>query len=174
MRLAALSLLIGLAASPAWSDEPPCRARQGGDALDFWIGEWSVASEDGKTFYGDNSITSVLGGCVILEDWREPSGDDGKSFFTFDARTGVWDQVWATADTSRAGGLKRKTLVSQAKGAAQFQGAMKRNDGTPYLDRTTLTLLRDGRVRQLIEISTDNGATWRAVFDGYYSRRPAN
>jgi hypothetical protein len=43
--------------------------------------------------------------------------------------------------------------------------------GEIYLDRTTLTPLEDGRVRQLIEISTDGGHSWRSIFDGYYSRR---
>jgi hypothetical protein len=42
------------------------------------------------------------------------------------------------------------------------------------LDRTTLTPLSDGRVRQVIEISRDHGTTWQTGFDAYYTHpKPA-
>ena len=41
-----------------------------------------------------------------------------------------------------------------------------------YLDRTTLSDLENGRVRQVIEVSMDEGANWKTVFDAEY--RPAN
>lgn len=53
----------------------------------------------------------------------------------------------------------------------RFQGEIALPDGTSYLDRTTLTLLETGDVRQLIEVSTDSGNHWRAVFDAIYRRR---
>jgi hypothetical protein len=40
-------------------------------------------------------------------------------------------------------------------------------------DRTTLTPLPDGRVRQLIETSNDDGRSWETRFEGFYRRRPA-
>ena len=36
----------------------------------------------------------------------------------------------------------------------------------------TLTPLPDGTVRQVIERSTDDGATWQSSFDAVYRRRP--
>jgi hypothetical protein len=36
------------------------------------------------------------------------------------------------------------------------------------LDRTTLTPLGNGRVRQVIETSRDGGKTWRVGFDAVY------
>jgi hypothetical protein len=41
------------------------------------------------------------------------------------------------------------------------------------LDRTTLTRESDGRVRQMIEISRDEGIAWEAVFNGTYVRKDA-
>jgi hypothetical protein len=38
------------------------------------------------------------------------------------------------------------------------------------LDRTTLTPLADGRVRQVIERSSDGGTTWTTGFDAMYVR----
>lgn len=38
------------------------------------------------------------------------------------------------------------------------------------LNRTALTRIEAGIVRQLIEFSRDNGATWRTTFDAVYRR----
>jgi hypothetical protein len=54
----------------------------------------------------------------------------------------------------------------------RFQGLVRRPDGTLVLDRTTLTPLPDGRVRQKIEQSADEGKTWRA-WEGLYARAQA-
>jgi hypothetical protein len=43
-------------------------------------------------------------------------------------------------------------------------------EGTTVLDRTTLTPLGGGEVRQHIEVSSDRGATWRSSFDAVYRR----
>jgi len=124
-----------------------------------------------KTFYGENRIEPALDGCAIFEHWTGASGGKGKSLFFFDARVDRWEQIWVTSDTARAGGLKRKRLVDFDGAGVRFQGELKSEDGAPYFDRTTLSPLDDGRVRQLIEISTDNGATWKATFDGYYRKQ---
>lgn len=74
-------------------------------------------------------------------------------------------------DASRPGGLKRKTLIASGKSGVVFQGEVISDSAAPDLDRTTLTPLDGGRVRQLIEISTDAGSTRRPAFDGYCARR---
>ncbi len=50
----------------------------------------------------------------------------------------------------------------------RFQGRVYAEDDKSYLDRTTLTVLGGGRVRQIIEVSMDEGTSWRAVFDAEY------
>ena len=55
-------------------------------------------------------------------------------------------------------------------GGVRFQGEIPLEDNRSYLDRTTLTPLPDGRVRQVIEWSTDGGETWNIAFDAYYIR----
>ena len=83
-------------------------------------------------------------------------------------RRHVWEQVWVTQDTSRAGGLKHKTMTGILyANAVRFQGAITTPKGI-VLDRTTLTPWRDGRVRQAIEWSKDSGKTWKTVFDAFY------
>lgn len=56
-------------------------------------------------------------------------------------------------------------------GGVRFQGELRHPDGHIVLDRTTLTPLDGGEVRQLIEVSSDGGSSWRRAFDARY--RPA-
>lgn len=131
--------------------------------LDFWIGRWSVRTQDGE-HAGVDVVERALGGYGILEHWRGAGGDEGESLFFFDAHTGNWRQVWATA-----GHHKEKTLELAEPGRVRFAGTAH-VDGRTFPDRTTLTALPDGAVAQLIEHSLDGGATWRASFDAIYER----
>jgi hypothetical protein len=72
----------------------------------------------------------------------------------------------------RVGGLKEKHLIASLPGGGvRFQGELRHPDGRIVLDRTTLTPLAGGQVRQLIEVSSDGGSSWRPSFDARY--RPA-
>ncbi|HVS64755.1 MAG TPA: hypothetical protein VMT85_14765 [Thermoanaerobaculia bacterium] len=63
-----------------------------------------------------------------------------------------------TENATAPGGLKEKREVSApAEGSVRFQGEIRLPDGSTYLDRTTLTPLADGEVRQHIEVSGEPG-----------------
>ena len=133
--------------------------------LDFWLGSWEVLSP-ARERLGENDITAVLGGAALIERWRDVDGGEGMSLF-YCVAGGVWKQVWVT---DRAA-YKEKALVGRpAAGGVIFQGVVQGRSGH-YLDRTTLTPLPGGEVRQLIETSTDGGATWALGFDALYVRR---
>ena len=149
----------------------PCRQSERSRALDFWVGHWRVELANGD-LAGTNRITRILGGCAIEEDWESSQSLQGRSLFAYDARADEWTQTWVTGDTSVPWGLKRKTLIDFGDGRATFQGTSEGPQGS-YLDRTTLTLQADGSVRQVIEISTDQGGTWRSTFDAMYRRIPS-
>jgi len=136
--------------------------------LDFWLGSWDVLSPTSERL-GVNDITAVLGGAAVIERWRDPAGGEGMSLFYYVAG-GLWKQVWVTDDATH----KEKMLVGWTPdGSVVFQGAVPRRGGGTYLDRTTLTRLPGGEVRQVIETSTDGGGTWTVGFDGRYVRRRA-
>lgn len=152
---------------PAPSTPPstsPCSA-PAARRLDFWIGRWEVKNPGGG-LEGHNQIETILGGCAILEHWTEADGSEGKSLFYFDALGARWKQVWVTD----AGQFKEKAEVTGPTDGVRFQGEIPLRDGRRLQDRTTLTPLPDGRVRQVIEQSADGGATWRA-WEGLYTRR---
>jgi hypothetical protein len=164
-----IGLMVLVPAAAAASE--PCRDAPNGKALDFWIGDWTVTAVADGAFQGTSRIESVLGGCAVIENWHEDGGE-GKSLFAFDARSGLWNQTWVTEDTSRPGGLKTKALIAAGPGGdVRFQGTIFVAPGVTVLDRTTLTPLKDGRVRQTIEISRDGGTTWKANFDAYYTHK---
>ncbi len=136
--------------------------------LDFWLGDWNVTNVKTGAKEGTNHIEKILRGCAVVENWTEADGSgEGKSLFYYNTVTGAWKQVWVTD----AGYAKEKQLLPAAlpDGAVRFQGEVATRSGGTVLDRTTLTPLPDGRVRQVIEISRDHGATWQPNFDAYYA-----
>lgn len=65
--------------------------------LDFWVGEWTVAwtDADGKRHEGTNTISRILDGKVLHEQFSAPPMDfRGESFSVYDARAGQWKQTW--------------------------------------------------------------------------------
>ena len=156
--VACVAAVAALGAQP-----PPPAARQ---ELDFWLGDWEVFV-DGK-FDGTNRIERVLGGAALIENWHDADGHEGKSWFYFYPPENRWKQVWVTD----AGGVKEKALTGRLpNGAVQFRGEVQLRDGRNILDRTTLTPLADGTVRQVIELSADGGANWKKGYDAIYRRK---
>ena len=140
-----------------------CRAAEY-RALDFWVGEWEVRGPD-RRLLGSNEIEPILGGCALRESWTNRRGQRGESVFFFDRDRRRWKQVWVTS----AGATVEKVQIDGPPASVRFQGSVAQGEGTA-LDRTTLSALPDGRVRQRIERSTDGGATWKP-WEGLYTRR---
>jgi len=134
------------------------------NALDFWLGAWTVRDRLTGERAGENVVDRVLDGYAILEHWRSAGGIDGKSLFFWDRSVETWRQVWVSR-----GDVKEKSLVDAAPGRARFEG-VAHVDGRTIPDRTTLTALDDGSVAQLIEHSLDRGGTWTPSFDAIYVR----
>jgi len=137
--------------------------------LDFWLGDWTVVA-DGKTV-GTNRIEKTLGGCAVVERWKASDGGEGQSLFYHPPGSSTWKQVWLTPQATSIGGAKEKLLVARLPGGAlRFEGELPLPGGHTLFDRTTLTPLDGGRVRQLIETSRDRGATWKPSFDAVYRK----
>jgi hypothetical protein len=152
-----------LAAEPAGCGDDPKLA-----LLDFWLGEWTVTHE--ATTLGSNRIERTLDGCAILEHWTSARGGRGLSLFYVGPAGEALKQVWITTDARGPGGTKEKSLLTRAAdGTLVFQGLWWHEDGREILDRTRLTPLPDGRVRQVIEVSADAGSHWTTTFDAIYT-----
>ncbi len=140
--------------------------------LDGWISRsesgWSTSATSASA---RAASSGVLDGCAIIEHWQDARGGTGKSLFYPAPPDGTWHQVWVTNRATTPGGVKEKRLIARyPNGAVRFQGEVVTLEGL-VLDRTTLTPLPEGAVRQLIETSRDGGATWIVGFDAAYRRR---
>lgn len=137
--------------------------------LDFWVGRWDVFV--GKQEVGRDHVAKLLDDCAITEDWTGLNGQLGNSLFYYMPATKTWKQVWVTNRALAPGGVKEKTLTARLPdGSVVFQGEIAQRNGGVYLDRTTLTPLKNGDVHQVIAMSTDGGLTWETTFDGLYVR----
>jgi hypothetical protein len=167
----AVAALLNAASVIAQDQPPACADDEHYAVLDFWVGEWEVRTAEGQ-LQGTNRIEKVLNGCAVMEHWTGAGGGAGKSWFYYNNRTGEWRQIWMTSQATAFGGTKEKRLIAIfADGGTRFQGEIPLRDGGVVLDRTTLTPLDDGRVRQVIEISRDGGSTWSTTFDAFYVRK---
>lgn len=169
LRLAATILLTAHAAAQAQAPAASCGSLPAFARLDFWVGEWDVFVGTQKV--GENSIVKVEGGCAITEAWTAEGGGTGRSLFYVGPEDLRWRQVWVTAGALAPGGVKEKREVDFKGAGIRFQGTVADTARRTWLDRTTLSPNADGSVRQHIEISTDNGTTWRTTFDAVYRKR---
>lgn len=129
--------------------------------FDFWVGDWVVHDAAGK-LAGTNTITPMLNGCVLHEQWAGAGGSVGESFNIYDQRTGMWHQTWVDA-----GGLLLVLDGGMEDGSMVLRGELKGRDGAMQQQRITWTPNEDGSVRQLWENSVD-GESWNTAFDGIY------
>src|SRR4051812_17076259 len=87
LRKIACTLLVASGSAMAACDAPESRQ------FDFWLGEWTVTTPDGK-LAGTNRITREYGGCVLHEHYTTPRDYAGESLNTWDADRKVWHQTW--------------------------------------------------------------------------------
>lgn len=148
----------------AQNDERPSCSGPEYRQFDFWAGNWEVRTPDGN-LAGTNTITSMLNGCVLHEQWAGTGGLVGESFNIYNRRTGTWHQTWVDA-----GGLLLQLDGGLENGSMVLRGELKGRDGVMRQQRITWTPQDDGSVRQHWENSTD-GKSWATLFDGTYRRR---
>jgi len=169
-----LLLLLALpfaltAGEPGTSDTSggPCDAPEY-HQFDFWIGDWDVTA--GEQAAGTNSIRPLHGGCVLQENWRSagPDGVTGSSFNIYDRHTGKWHQTWVDS-----GGTLLQLDGGLVEGAMVLSGSRPAPAGGTALHRISWTPYPDGSVRQLWEVSQDQGTSWNVLFDGLYSKAEA-
>jgi hypothetical protein len=167
-------LVIAVLMMARWSaaapPPAPCDSDPAFHRLDFWIGDWDVVEPATGERLGTSVLKKILRGCAISVDWHEADGSgEIQETFLYEKARKSWLQVWI----SDAGSTKqRRSIDDGTEGSVRFLGEVLQLDGASHLDRSTVTPLKNGRVRQVIEISRDGGSTWRRAFEGEYRPRP--
>jgi hypothetical protein len=143
----------------------PCAHMDGFGDFDFWLGSWDVHVANG-TLVGTNTIEREERGCVLIERWKNSSGGTGMSVNYLDKATDEWVQVW-----NAEGGSQINIRGGLTADGMRMEGQLHTiGNGTTVPFRALWTPLPDGRVRQFFEQSNDDGETWVAWFEGFYSR----
>jgi len=135
----------------------------GDDALDFWLGDWSVSWAEGA---GTNSIRRILDGKVIEEafECRDADGSVllGRSVSVRDRADGTWRQTWVDSSGAYLDlvGVESEGRISFGRTTAE--GTRQR---MVWLDVTADTL------RWEWQRSEDGGGTWTVVWPLDYRRQ---
>jgi hypothetical protein len=145
----------------------PCRSDPMAREFDFWIGEWAVFTDGRRA--GTNRVELILEDCVLLENWTNAGGRQGRSFNWVDRSTyrePRWRQLWVddsgnTLDYAE-GGLR--------DGAMRFAGRTVTEEGDTVLQTMRFVPVHADTVRQIMEQSGDGGASWQITWDGLYVR----
>ncbi len=172
MKRALPCFLFVLFTYTTWSQKQPpvspCSSNPVYRQFDFWIGEWEAFGTNGVK-RGDSKVEKILDSCVILENWTATQVNyKGKSYNTFNAITGKWQQYWV----DNAGGVTEYFDGHFENGRMTVQTAnVKQPDGTFKIARMIFTKLGEDKVRQLGESSVDEGKTWQVNFDLEYRRK---
>lgn len=167
-----LLLLSVIAFSKLQAQTSPCAGNPVYRQLDFWIGDWEAFATNGNKA-GDSKISLILDSCIILEEWTSVQPKRGirfagKSFNTYNASSGQWQQTWVDnvggATEYLTGKFENNTMSFLSK---PFQ----LSKDTMAIRKLRFFNLGKDKVRQLGEISKDNGNTWVVEYDLEYRRR---
>lgn len=146
----------------------PCEKDPIYNQFDYWVGEWEVYDTKGN-IAGNSKISKILDNCVVLEEWKSVTAPQGltftgKSFNSYNATTKQWQQNWV----DNTGGSNEYLTGYFEKDAMHFKSRPFSNNGKTSIRTITFFKLADGKVRQLGEISNDDGKTWTTEYDLEY------
>jgi tetratricopeptide (TPR) repeat protein len=143
----------------------PCLSDPLHSTFDFWVGEWDVYK--GNIKVGMSSVVKEDGGCVILEHFQSlVSPGSGHSINYINKLTQKWEQVY-----SGSGGATQFYTNGEYLDNALHFVYQRQQNGTPAKGRFTFFNEGPNQVRQLQDISIDNGQTYQTLYDFIYKRR---
>lgn len=139
-------------------------------SFDFWLGQWELrwVNADGDTIYGENQVEKILDGRVIQENFADTTGGFyGKSWSTWNPRTGIWRQVWTDNRSSflEFTGKRHGDTLAFVMAPAKIQG-QSRVRRMIFYDITPQRLVWEWQ-------SAPAGTSdWRTMWKIRYQRKP--
>jgi hypothetical protein len=147
----------------------PCDSSESSQ-FDFWIGDWDCewTNQDGSINHGSNSISKILGGCVIEENFNGNPGIGliGKSHSVYSPVYGVWLQTWVDnngAYLAFEGGMKEDKMI--------LSRTVEKKDGSSFLQRMIWYNISANGFDWNWERSDDDGKTWKTNWQLHYTRK---
>ena len=140
----------------------------GDNSLDFLIGEWDIFNATGKPT-GTAKVEAVLPGAALTEVRRSMDGSELKFWYFYSETDRAWKNIFAGPT-----GAMRELLTKEKlpDGSVRMLGRFPNPNGTVSQSRFTYYKLPDGSVRRHLEVSDDDGATWKTIVDATYRKKP--
>jgi hypothetical protein len=134
--------------------------------FDFWVGHWQVfPTAQPQHHVADSLIEKLYDGCAIRENWKPLKAGDGGSLSSYLPDLKQWRQSWIDVTgqwVDYRGAWNGTAMV--------LTGATPQPGHPNQITRMTYTVQADGAVRQLGEVSDDQGKTWSPGFDFLYRK----
>jgi hypothetical protein len=135
-------------------------------ALDFWLGQWTIAAPGGSSSATSN-VALELDQCLVVESWDGGRGHTGENLFAYSADDKSWHGMFADNE-----GRVHIFLDGKASpGLARFTGSSRGPNGESMLNRVTIRRIGANHIEQGWEKSSDGGKTWNTAFRGEYTRK---
>jgi hypothetical protein len=148
-------------------EESSCAANPASRALDFWLGEWTIAAPSGSP-NATSRVALELDKCLVVERWNGGRGHIGENFFGYSADDKIWHGLFAD-NQGRVHVFLRGEVTSSS---AAFTGPSRGPNGKAVLNRVTVRPVSTNQVEQIWQKSSDDGKTWTTAFRGEYTRKP--
>ncbi len=151
----------------------PCDTPEG-KQLDFWLGEWELTwpaqqfgGKEGELGHGTNTITKILGDCIIQEAFRFPGGKfDGHSVSVYSAPKKHWQQTWVDNQGSYL------LFTGEFKdGKMELRTAPFERNGKTFISRMVFKNISANSLDWDWQRSTDEGKTWTDQWNIHYQRK---
>lgn len=139
--------------------------------FDFWIGEWDLTwnDPDGTTARGSNTISKILDGSVIHENFTALSGRSkgfkGQSFSVLDNRTKTWKQTWVDNQNSYL------PFTGGAEGNNRFFSQEFVRNGALIRQKMVFRDITNNSLTWEWMNSLDSGTTWKTNWTILYKRK---
>jgi hypothetical protein len=146
----------------------PCSMAEAGQ-FDFWVGQWDLEWEgpNNAKVKGTNTIQKIFDGCVIQENFKDPStAFYGMSVSMFNTRLNKWQQTWVDNQGSYL------DFVGEFRGGRMILERKAQNkDGLEFLQRMVFYNISAKQLDWNWERSDDNGNTWKLMWKIHYVRK---
>ena len=163
-----LLIIVNLCAIAQEKKTKPCSSLQA-KQFNFWQGNWKAEwkKSSGETVNGTNHVVSILGGCVIEENFNGNPGTNliGKSFSVYNSHKKLWQQTWVD---NQGGYLDFTGKFKNGRMILSMAGKDKK--GEKILLRMVYYNISDNSFDWNWEKSTDDGKTWKTNWKIHYTR----
>jgi len=147
------------------------QAQEAADSFDFWVGKWDLTwtNAKGETEKGRNTITKVLDGKVIQENFEALEGGFkgylGMSISVFNPQNKTWHQTWMD---NQGGNINFTGEVQADK--KMFKTAETEVNGQKTQSRMVFYDFTDQGFTWDWEATKDGGKTWKLNWRINYQR----